>query len=355
MWPTRGLATELPFRHWAVAGVDRNALRPLRYSRTSDNLLVIGSETVIVVLPESTILEKGRLGPGQMIAVNLDEGKLYRDGELKDRISAEQDYGALVKGFQRIDDLPEAAGDALPTWSRGELTKRQIAAGMTLEDVEMILAPMIEDGKEAIGSMGDDTPLAVISDKPRLISQFFRQNFSQVTNPPIDSLRERHVMSLKTRFSNLANILDEKSENADVLVLESPVLTATEWHRLKAVFGPVAAEIDCTYDIAAGLEGLPRSDRRRRGGSHVHSLQQVARTVMCTIQEPRRLKTFPSRHCRHRVWRRVRVLGTWLQRRQDGREQVAASWGVVALQNLSFFFPPRLQERLALDLNKPIS
>ena len=199
-----------------------------------------------------------------MIAVNLDEGKLYRDGELKDRISAEQDYGALVEGFRRIADLPEASGDALPTWSRAELTKRQIAAGMTLEDVEMILAPMIEDGKEAIGSMGDDTPLAVISDKPRLISQFFRQNFSQVTNPPIDSLRERHVMSLKTRFSNLANILDEKSQNADVLVLESPVLTAAEWHRLKAAFGPVAAEIDCTYDIAAGQEGLRAAIARIR-------------------------------------------------------------------------------------------
>jgi glutamate synthase (NADPH) large chain len=250
--------------HWAVAGVDRNALRPLRYSRTSDNLLVIGSETGMVVLPESTILEKGRLGPGQMIAVNLDEGKLYRDGELKDRISAEQDYGALVKGFRRIADLPEASGEALPAWSRAELTKRQIAAGMTLEDVEMILAPMVEDGKEAIGSMGDDTPLAVISDKPRLISQFFRQNFSQVTNPPIDSLRERHVMSLKTRFSNLANILDEKSQNADVLVLESPVLTASEWHRLKAAFGPVAAEIDCTYDIAAGQEGLRAAISRIR-------------------------------------------------------------------------------------------
>ena len=100
--------------HWAVAGVDRNALRPLRYSRTSDNLLVIGSETGMVVLPETTILEKGRLGPGQMIAVNLDEGKLYRDGELKDRISAEQDYGALVRGFRRSPTCPRLAQDCAP-------------------------------------------------------------------------------------------------------------------------------------------------------------------------------------------------------------------------------------------------
>jgi glutamate synthase (NADPH) large chain len=241
--------------HWAVAGVDRNALRPLRYSLTSDNLLIIGSETGMVVVPEATIIEKGRLGPGQMIAVNLDEGQLYRDNELKDRIAAEQDYAALVGGFRTIDDLPNAE-DTTPVWNRAELTRRQIAAGMTLEDIEMILSPMIEDGKEAIGSMGDDTPLAVISDKPRIISQFFRQNFSQVTNPPIDALRERHVMSLKTRFSNLANILDEKSQNGDVLVLDSPVLPNAEYHKLRGAFGDTAAVIDCTYEVAVGQEGL---------------------------------------------------------------------------------------------------
>jgi glutamate synthase (NADPH) large chain len=241
--------------NWAVAGVDRNALRPLRYSRTSDNLLIIGSETGMVVVPESTVVEKGRLGPGQMIAVNLAEGKLYRDDELKDRIAAEQDYSALVGGFRTINDLPDSP-DVQENWNRAELTKRQIAAGMSLEDIEMILAPMIEDGKEAIGSMGDDTPLAVISDKPRVISQFFRQNFSQVTNPPIDALRERHVMSLKTRFSNLANILEESSQNEDVLVLDSPVLNNADYYKLKSAFGKLACEIDCTYDVSAGQEGL---------------------------------------------------------------------------------------------------
>jgi glutamate synthase (NADPH) large chain len=249
--------------HWAVAGVDRNALRPLRYSLTNDNLLIIGSETGMVVVPESTIIEKGRLGPGQMIAVNLDEGALYRDNELKDRIAAEHDYAALVGGFRTIDDLP-VGPEACPTWPRAELTKRQIAAGMTLEDIEMILAPMIEDGKEAIGSMGDDTPLAVISDKPRLISQFFRQNFSQVTNPPIDALRERHVMSLKTRFSNLANILEENSQNGDVLVLDSPALNNADYHKLAGAFGKLAATIDCTYEIASGQEGLRAAIKRIR-------------------------------------------------------------------------------------------
>nr|WP_310041286.1 glutamate synthase large subunit [Sphingomonas sp. BE123] len=240
---------------WAVAGVDRNALRPLRYTRTSDGLLVVGSETGMVQIPEATVVAKGRLGPGQMIAVDLDEGRFYTDGEVKDRIAGEYDYASMIGEFMGIDDLPDAA-DATPAWTRAELTRRQVAAGQTLEDMELILSPMVTDAKEAVGSMGDDTPLAVISDKPRLISQFFRQNFSQVTNPPIDSLRERHVMSLKTRFGNLANILDTAETANKVLVLESPVLTNRDWARLKGHFGNQAAEIDYSFPAGGGPETL---------------------------------------------------------------------------------------------------
>ncbi len=240
---------------WAVAGVDRNALRPLRYTRTADGLLVVGSETGMVQIPEATVVAKGRLGPGQMIAVDLDEGRFYTDGEVKDRIAGEYDYASMIGEFMGIDDLPEAA-DATPAWTRAELTRRQVAAGQTLEDMELILSPMVTDAKEAVGSMGDDTPLAVISDKPRLISQFFRQNFSQVTNPPIDSLRERHVMSLKTRFGNLANILDTAQTANKVLVLESPVLTNGDWARLKRYFGAQAAEIDYSFPAGGGPETL---------------------------------------------------------------------------------------------------
>ncbi|MBB6124682.1 glutamate synthase large subunit [Sphingobium subterraneum] len=249
---------------WVVAGVDRNALRPLRFTRTSDNLLIVGSETGMVVVPESTIIQKGRMGPGQMLAVDLAEGEVYHDAAIKDRIAAERPYGDMVKGFKSLDDLPPAAPDALPSFSRPELNQRQIAANMTLEDMELILAPMVEDAKEAVGSMGDDTPLAVVSDKPRTISHFFRQNFSQVTNPPIDSLRERHVMSLKTRFSNLANILEEDAQNDHVLVLDSPVLTCAEWTRLKAQFGKAVAEIDCTFPAEGGHEQLRAAITRIR-------------------------------------------------------------------------------------------
>ncbi|MDR6787251.1 glutamate synthase (NADPH/NADH) large chain [Sphingomonas sp. BE138] len=249
---------------WVVGGVDRNALRPLRYTQTADGLLIVGSEAGMVVVPESTVVAKGRLGPGQMIAVDLHEGRVLRDREVKDRIAAEQDYAAMIGEFSTMDDLPPAPAGTLTRYDRAELARRQVAAGQTIEDMELILSPMVETAKEAIGSMGDDTPLAVISDKPRLISQFFRQNFAQVTNPPIDPLRERYVMSLKTRFGNLANILDTEDRRERVLVLESPVLTSTDWARLKAYFGHAAADIDCTFEAGGGPDRLRAAIQRIR-------------------------------------------------------------------------------------------
>ena len=279
---------------WAVAGMDRNALRPLRYTETADGLLIVGSEAGMVVVPDTDVVAKGRLGPGQMIAVDLDEGRLLHDRAVKDRIAGEHDYAAMIGEFVTIDDLAlplpagervgsgavssEAAFDSsfprpsprrgeqdwITRFDRADLLQRQVAAGQTIEDMELILSPMVETAKEAIGSMGDDTPLAVISSKPRLISQFFRQNFSQVTNPPIDSLRERHVMSLKTRFGNLANILDTGTRRDPVLVLESPVLTGADWARLKAHFGDTAAEIDCTFAAGGGPENLRTAIQRIR-------------------------------------------------------------------------------------------
>ena len=248
---------------WAVAGLDRNALRPLRYTLTGDGLLIVGSEAGMVPVAEATVVEKGRLGPGEMLAVDLTEGKLYKDRAIKDKIAGEADYAGMTARFLTIDDLPQPA-EAPLRYDRAELARRQVCAGQTLEDMELILSPMVEGGKEAIGSMGDDTPLAVISDKPRLISHFFRQNFSQVTNPPIDPLRERYVMSLKTRFGNLANILDTGDRASAVLVLASPVLTNSDWLRLKAHFGAQAAEIDCTFPAGEGPEALRAAIARIR-------------------------------------------------------------------------------------------
>jgi glutamate synthase (NADPH) large chain len=247
---------------WAVAGLDRAALRPLRYMLTRD-LLIVGSEAGMVPVATDRVVEKGRLGPGEMIAVDLAAGELLKDRALKDRIAAEVDYATLAGDFLTLDDL---AGEPEPAASvpRAELRQRQVAAGQTLEDMELILAPMVEGAKEAIGSMGDDTPLAVVSQNARNISHFFRQNFAQVTNPPIDPLRERHVMSLKTRFSNLANILDANPVPAPVLVLDSPVLGNADWVRLQRHFGAKAAVIDCTFPAGGTPDDLRAAIQRIR-------------------------------------------------------------------------------------------
>src|SRR3546814_11493849 len=124
----------------------------------------------------------------------------------------------MVSNFRALDDLPVAPADATPSWSKTELKRRQVAANLTLEDLELILAPMVEDAKEAVGSMGQDTPLAVISDKPRTVSHFFRQTFSQVTNPPIDSLHDRYVMIPTPHFSSFPTLLAVLYRNEEGLV-----------------------------------------------------------------------------------------------------------------------------------------
>ncbi|WP_170368952.1 glutamate synthase large subunit [Ruegeria arenilitoris] len=236
---------------WVCAGLDRNGLRPMRYVVTGDGLVIAGSEAGMVPIDEASVVEKGALGPGQMLAVDMKKGKLYRDKQIKDKLAATLPFGDWVS---KINDLDEKLAKVTekPLFSGEELRKRQIAAGYTVEELEQILAPMAEDGKEAIASMGDDTPSAVLSKQYRPLSHFFRQNFSQVTNPPIDSLREYRVMSLKTRFGNLKNVLDEDSSQTEIVVLESPFVGNAQWEELVANFDAPLAEIDCTFEPGTG-------------------------------------------------------------------------------------------------------
>ncbi len=238
--------------HWVVAGMDRNGLRPMRYSVTETGLLLVGSETGMVPLEEDHITEKGRLGPGQMIGIDLKAGEFYHDHEIKDLLAASQPFEDWVQNITALDEEIHP-GDEPRLFDRNELRKRQLAAGFSIEDMELILHPIVEDGKETLGSMGDDTPLAVLSKFYRPLPHFFRQNFSQVTNPPIDSLREHRVMSLKTRFGNLGNVLAEDSPQTDVFTLESPLLTNGSFRKMKAYFGETAYELDCT--LALGEQG----------------------------------------------------------------------------------------------------
>ncbi len=249
---------------WIIAGMDRNGLRPMRYTITNDGMLIVGSETGMVLVPEAKIKEKGRLGPGQMIGVDLREGAFYHDRELKDLLAGEHPYQDWVKNFKSFDDLlPENLSEPA-LLDRKALRQRQVSVGQSVEDLELILHPMAEAAKEAVGSMGDDTPLAVLSEKYRPLSHFFRQNFSQVTNPPIDSLREHRVMSLKTRFGNFGNVLEQDVSQTNALILESPVLTNGEYQFLKDLFGDTAQEIDCTFDVNDGTDALRDAIERIR-------------------------------------------------------------------------------------------
>ena len=249
---------------WVIAGLDRNGLRPMRYTVTTDGLLVVGSETGMVKLPEEAITAKGRLGPGQCIGVDLAEGRFYLDGELKDMLAARRPFGQWTGRTTRIDEIVKA-GTGEPVAFQGEaLRRRQLAVGYTLEELEAILHPMVEDANEAVGSMGDDTPIAVLSGQYRGLHHYFRQTFSQVTNPPIDSLRETRVMSLRTRLGNLGNILDEDPTQCDMLMLDSPVLSNAQFAAMRAYMGATACEVDCTFPVEEGEAGLRRHIERIR-------------------------------------------------------------------------------------------
>ena len=237
---------------WVIVATDRNGLRPMRFTITKDKILCAGSETGMVDIDEKKIIKKGRLGPGEIIGVRIEKGKLFTNSQIKNYLAKEHKHfnNQIIELDKKLIIKNEK-----PFFSGEELRKRQHSFGYSLEDLELILHPMAEDGKEAIGSMGDDTPLAVLSDKYRPLYHFFRQNFSQVTNPPIDSLRENKVMSLKTRFGNLGNILDFSDlTQENIYVLDSPILSNSQLEKFTNFFGNNSIVIDCSFDKEDTLE-----------------------------------------------------------------------------------------------------
>jgi len=237
---------------WIIAAQDRNGLRPLRYTVTSDKLLFAGSETGMVPFPSEKVIFKGRLGPGQAIAIDLEKGQVYDSKTLKNKIS--KDYKKYSKQIIDLDKKFDTSKEKF-FFEKEELRRRQFLAGINIEDLELILHPMVEEAKEATGSMGDDTPIAVLSDRYRPLSHFFRQNFSQVTNPPIDSLRESEVMSLKTRFGNTGNILNFENLTEDnIYVLDSPILSNSQFEKFLDFFKEDIKVLDCTFNFDESLK-----------------------------------------------------------------------------------------------------
>jgi glutamate synthase (NADPH/NADH) large chain len=238
------------------ATLDRNGLRPSRYCVTNDDRVIMASETGALPVDPAIIIEKGRLQPGKMFVVDMEQGRIISDEELKNDICSRKPYGDWLNQYKiRLEELDEPRV-AFTHLSDASILKYQKALGYSTEDIDDIVTPMAVDGKEPIGSMGTDTPLAVLSDQPQHISSYFKQLFAQVTNPPIDPIRERMVMSLATFVGNNDNLLLEDPKHCHTVALKHPILTSTELEKLRSIdTGIFQAKTLQTYFRSDGKPG----------------------------------------------------------------------------------------------------
>src|SRR3954447_12880094 len=244
------------------ATLDRNGLRPGRWLETIDGWVVLASEAGALEVPPEQVLRKGRLQPGKLFLVDLEQGRIVPDDELKQEIATQQPYGEwFAREHVRLAELPERKPqrhDAEP------LRRLQLAFGYSEEDMKVMLAPLAANGEEAVGSMGNDTPLAVLSARRPLLYSYFKQLFAQVTNPPIDSIREAVVMSVQTLVGSERNLLDETPVHARQLVIDNPILRDTELEALRQVDSEIfkAHTIDVTWPVEEGADGLEAAIER---------------------------------------------------------------------------------------------
>ena len=217
------------------ATLDRNGLRPSRYCVTNDDRVIMASESGALPIDPSIIIEKGRLQPGKMFVVDMEQGKIISDEELKQQICSQKPYGEWLNKYKiRLEELPEPR-ITFTHLEHEHVFKYQKAFGYTTEDLDQIVAPMALEGKEPIGSMGSDTPLAVLSDQPQHLSSYFKQLFAQVTNPPIDPIRERLVMSLATFAGNNGNLLIEDPLTCHSVALKQPILNNHDLEKIRSI------------------------------------------------------------------------------------------------------------------------
>ncbi|MGL4292384.1 MAG: glutamate synthase large subunit [Bacteroidales bacterium] len=242
---------------YAGGMLDRNGLRPARYLITNDGMMVIASEAGVLPFDQSIIKEKGRLKPGRIIMVDTAIGKVYQDQELKAVLAAEHPYGEwLRKNRIKLDQISSGRNT---TYSMPDLNRRLMAFGYHKEDISALLQPMAREGNEPISSMGNDTPIALFSEKPQLLFNYFRQQFAQVTNPPIDPIREELVMSLSTYIGVIdKNLLDPSAEHCKMVEAKSPILTNKEIDILQNLRykGFRTKTFPLTFEIAKGAKGL---------------------------------------------------------------------------------------------------
>jgi glutamate synthase domain-containing protein 2/glutamate synthase domain-containing protein 1/glutamate synthase domain-containing protein 3 len=242
------------------ASLDRNGLRPSRFWVTKDDLVVLASEAGVLDIPSADVVRKGRLQPGRMFLVDTEQGRIIEDEEIKRQICAERPYQQwLDEHILHVDDLP--AAPELPQPDVDTLRHRQIAFGYTFEDQRMLIAPMAKDGVEALGSMGNDAPLAVLSNKPRLLYDYFKQLFAQVTNPPIDCIREEIITSAETRLGSEGNLLQPQPTDCRRLEIKWPILTNEEFAKIRRLDLPglKVGVLPILFRVARGEKGLRKT------------------------------------------------------------------------------------------------
>ena len=240
--------------------LDRNGLRPFRYLVTNDDKLVMGSETGVLDVPPAEVKFKGRLQPGRMFLVSLEEGRIIGDEELKHKLANRQPYGQWLKENKlTLGELPEPA-EASPM-DPAELVRLQQAFGYNIEEIRLLTTPMAANGSEAIGSMGNDAPLAVLSDQNQLLYNYFKQLFAQVTNPPLDAIREELVTSLGAFIGREQNLFDETPVHCRQIKLDSPIIGDRELTKIKNLDeeGLRSATLSALYDREAGSGALKKS------------------------------------------------------------------------------------------------
>ncbi len=242
------------------ATLDRNGLRPARYLVTKDDRIIMASETGVLPVPEEEIATKWRLQPGKMLLVDLEQGRLIPDEEIKSQLARSHPYGEWLKRTQIVlEDLPSTS-DAAPI-SNLSLLDRQQLFGYTQEDLKILMTPMATTGEEAVGSMGNDTPISALSDKPKLLFTYFKQNFAQVTNPPIDPIREELVMSLVSIIGPRPNLFDlEGTSKRKRLEVQQPILTNANLEKIRAIsdIGDhfKSLTLDTTWPAESGAAGM---------------------------------------------------------------------------------------------------
>jgi glutamate synthase (NADPH/NADH) large chain/glutamate synthase (ferredoxin) len=239
------------------ATLDRNGLRPCRYQVTTDGLVVLASEAGVLPAEAKEIRMKGRLQPGRMFLVDTVQGRIIDDEEIKADIVGRKPYRSWVTQYGvSLDELPEPLN--VPQPDHPTIRQRQQAFGYTVEELKMVITPMIVTGEEAVSSMGTDTPLAVLSDRPQLLFKYFKQLFAQVTNPPIDPIREQLVMSLVTNIGPKPNLMDESPESCRRIKVQQPILTNADLQKIRGISDPhfKSKTLRMLFRVAEGPDGL---------------------------------------------------------------------------------------------------